>query len=196
MELSAETGELYIAFRSPERRTARRSGSIPSQESWLLATSKGSAPAYGVFCRRGSSTKRSVPPAMSNRRYSGLDPFLSDMALEPPNTTADNSLFQQGGDTDRLVLSTVHSAKGLEWDTVFVIFALDGRFPSMHAMQNEADLEEELRLMYVAATRARESLTFVYPMVGYDRATGMILGQPSRFLGGLSEDLLLREYTE
>jgi DNA helicase II / ATP-dependent DNA helicase PcrA len=115
-------------------------------------------------------------------RYSDLDSFLSDMALEPPNTTMDDSMTAEDHSSDRLTLSTVHSAKGLEWHTVFVIWSLDGRFPSVHALNKESELEEELRLMYVAATRARERLYFTYPQQIFDRSSGMLLSHPSRFI--------------
>jgi len=127
-------------------------------------------------------------------RYSELDQFLTDMALEPPTSTVDNSLSGHGNEDARLVLSTVHSAKGLEWHTVFIIWALDGRFPSVHALDKEAELEEELRLMYVAATRARENLFFICPGQAFDRAANMLLTGPSRFIEGISEDLLERYY--
>ena len=66
-------------------------------------------------------------------RYSDIGQFLSDMALEPPSSSVDNRLSSERDGEDRLVLSTVHSAKGLEWHSVFIIWALDGRFPSLHA---------------------------------------------------------------
>jgi DNA helicase-2/ATP-dependent DNA helicase PcrA len=115
-------------------------------------------------------------------RYTELDSFLSDMALEPPNTTMDDSMAAEDSSGDRLTLSTVHSAKGLEWHTVFIIWCLDGRFPSIHALNKESELEEELRLMYVAATRAREQLYFTYPQQIFDRSSGMLLSRPSRFI--------------
>ncbi len=117
-------------------------------------------------------------------RYTDLESFLSDMALEPPNTTMDNTMAPEetDGSSDRLTLSTVHSAKGLEWDTVFILWSLDGRFPSIHALNKESELEEELRLMYVAATRARERLYFIYPQQVFDRSSGMLLSRPSRFI--------------
>ncbi|MGE5839241.1 MAG: 3'-5' exonuclease, partial [Deltaproteobacteria bacterium] len=62
-----------------------------------------------------------------------------------------------------LTLSTVHSAKGLEWSAVFIIWATEGYFPSARSSQNEESLEEERRLMYVAATRAKDHLTLCYP---------------------------------
>jgi DNA helicase-2/ATP-dependent DNA helicase PcrA len=115
-------------------------------------------------------------------RYDDLTGFLSDMALEPPNTTVDDSMAADDVPEDRLTLSTVHSAKGLEWHTVFIIWSLDGRFPSIHALNKESELEEELRLMYVAATRARERLYFIYPEQIFDRSSGMLLSRPSRFI--------------
>ncbi|MBW2584999.1 MAG: ATP-dependent helicase, partial [Deltaproteobacteria bacterium] len=91
---------------------------------------------------------------------------------------------------DRLVLSTVHSAKGLEWHTVFIIWALDGRFPSSQSLYKDEDLEEELRLMYVAATRARENLYFTYPGQAYDHSSGTMLNRPSRFIDMMPESIL------
>ncbi len=127
-------------------------------------------------------------------RYRSLDPFLTDMALEPPTTSFENTLYANTPGSDRLTLSTIHSAKGLEWNTVFVIWTLDGRFPSVHSLHKEAELEEELRLMYVAATRARENLFFTYPSNVYDRSTGLILNRPSRFLDDIPDDILEKEY--
>ena len=127
-------------------------------------------------------------------RYRSLDPFLTDMALEPPTTSFENTLYANTPGSDRLTLSTVHSAKGLEWNTVFVIWTLDGRFPSVHSLHKEAELEEELRLMYVAATRAKENLFFTYPSNVYDRSTGLILNRPSRFLDDIPDDILEKEY--
>jgi len=127
-------------------------------------------------------------------RYRSLDPFLTDMALEPPTTSFENTLYANTPGSDRLTLSTIHSAKGLEWNTVFVIWTLDGRFPSVHSLHKEAELEEELRLMYVAATRAKENLFFTYPSNVYDRSTGLILNRPSRFLDDIPDDILEKEY--
>ncbi|MBU1182695.1 MAG: ATP-dependent helicase [Proteobacteria bacterium] len=123
-------------------------------------------------------------------RYDSLKEFLTDMTLEPPNTSIDDSLSDNSGGDDLLVLSTIHSAKGLEWHTVFIIWALDGRFPSSHSINNPEELEEELRLMYVAATRARKSLYFTYPKEVYDRSTGMVLKRPSRFLDSINSGIL------
>ena len=124
-------------------------------------------------------------------RYRRLEHFLTDMALEPPNISAEETLYTAAVE-DRLVLSTIHSAKGLEWQSVFVIWALDGRFPSLYAMAKEEDMEEELRLMYVAATRARENLCFTYPRQVYDRGLGVLLNRPSRFIDRIPKDILTK----
>jgi DNA helicase-2/ATP-dependent DNA helicase PcrA len=123
-------------------------------------------------------------------RYHNLEPFLIDMALEPPNTSVNDTLLSGDLPDNRLVLSTVHSAKGLEWHTVFIIWALDGRFPSIHSLHDETELEEELRLIYVAATRAKENLFFTYPTQIYDRMSGMVLNRPCRFIDNIPEDIL------
>ena len=127
-------------------------------------------------------------------RYRSLDQFLTDMALEPPNTSYENSLYAGVANPDRLVLSTIHSAKGLEWHSVFVIWTLDGRFPSVHSLHKEEELEEELRLMYVAATRAKENLFFTYPGNVYDRSTGLILNRPSRYLDNIPDEILEKRF--
>jgi len=129
-------------------------------------------------------------------RYESLEQFLTDMALEPPNASVEDSLAAEAAPEDRLILSTVHSAKGLEWQTVFVIWALDGRFPSIHSFYKQEELEEELRLLYVAATRAKENLFFIYPSQAYDRGSGTVLSRPSRFLDYIADHILDRQYIE
>ncbi|MFC1829137.1 ATP-dependent helicase [Thermodesulfobacteriota bacterium] len=126
-------------------------------------------------------------------RYGNLARFLADMALEPPNTSVNDTLSTENPEEDRLVLSTVHSAKGLEWHTVFVIWCLDGRFPSIHALNSDTELEEERRLIYVAATRAMEELYFIYPDEIYDRGLGRVLSRPSRFIDRIPDRILRKE---
>jgi len=89
--------------------------------------------------------------------------FLADLALDPPNSTSDLAgppLL----DEDYLVLSTIHSAKGGEWDVVHVIHAADGMMPSDLATGDEERIEEERRLFYVALTRARDALYLYFPL--------------------------------
>ena len=128
-------------------------------------------------------------------RYNDLSLYLTDMAREPPNTSIGDTFSATAGTPadNRLTLSTIHSAKGLEWHTVFMIWALDGRFPSPHALYKEEELEEELRLMYVAATRARENLIFTYPNQIYDRMLGMVLDRPSRFIDMIQQSILEKQ---
>src|SRR5437016_3889129 len=122
-------------------------------------------------------------------RYRSLGTLLSDMALEPP-TDSVGDVLAADVDEGLLTLSTIHSAKGLEWKAVFVIWLVDGRFPSYHNLHDGEELEEERRLLYVAVTRAKEHLYLSYPIDVYDRATGMVLGKPSRFVEGLPDGLL------
>ena len=129
-------------------------------------------------------------------RYHDLESFLTDMAIDPPSNSIEGSFAaNEPSDESRLTLSTIHSAKGLEWHTVFIIWALEGRFPAVRSQHKEDEIEEELRLMYVAATRAENNLYFICPGHAYDRATGMILNRPSRFLEDLPEDALDIRYT-
>ena len=122
-------------------------------------------------------------------RYKDVSTFLSDLALEPPNESVAD-VEAPGTDDEYLTLSTIHSAKGLEWNSVFLIYALDGRFPTLYSVNNIDELEEERRLMYVACTRAKENLFITYPINIYDRESGTILTKPSRFLEGLNDKLL------
>jgi len=122
-------------------------------------------------------------------RYKSVDELLSDLALEPPNESI-TDIESPGPETEFLTLSTIHSAKGLEWNAVFIIYALEGRFPTMRSAATDEEMEEERRLMYVACTRAKEHLIITYPMNIYDRESGMILTKPSRFLEGLGENVL------
>jgi DNA helicase-2/ATP-dependent DNA helicase PcrA len=99
-------------------------------------------------------------------RYRSLKAFLDDLSLEPPASPVDVRPLDR---SDYLTLSTVHSAKGLEWGTVFIIWLVDGRFPPAKSFRNMESLEEELRLLYVAATRAKDKLVLVYPGQGLFR---------------------------
>ena len=122
-------------------------------------------------------------------RYRNLERLLSDMALEPPTDSVDGVLAVDP-DEGPLVLSTIHSAKGLEWHSVFIIWALEGRFPSYYNINTEEELEEERRLLYVAATRAKENLFITYPIKIFDRGLRAVLSRPSQFIDGIPEELL------
>jgi DNA helicase II / ATP-dependent DNA helicase PcrA len=120
--------------------------------------------------------------------YPGVNEFLADLALEPPDGSA-SGVDAPDRDDERLVLSTIHSAKGLEWQAVFVIWIVDGRFPSVYSFVADEDLEEERRLFYVSVTRAKRHLFLTYPVNVYDKSSGMLLSKPSRFLDHVSSDL-------
>ena len=125
-------------------------------------------------------------------QYSDLEKFLTAVTLEPPsNSSGDNLDTKDDINTERLTLSTIHSAKGLEWKTVFIIWATEGRFPPFYSIQsdNEDEMEEELRLMYVAATRAKERLYILSPGL-YNRMADMYMEEPTRFLAGISNKIL------
>ena len=121
-------------------------------------------------------------------RYRSLERLLSDMALEPPNDSVAGTLAVDP-DEGPLVLSTIHSAKGLEFHSVFIIWTLEGRFPSLYNSSPE-DLEEERRLLYVAATRAKQNLFMSYPTRVFDKTLRMVLSRPSQFIDGISSRLL------
>ncbi|MDW8309748.1 MAG: UvrD-helicase domain-containing protein [Verrucomicrobiales bacterium] len=129
--------------------------------------------------------------------FDSVEAFLTQIALLT-NVEAEDDR-PAGRDTERLRLSTVHQAKGLEFDVVFVIMLCEGLFPSARSAETEAGLEEERRLFYVAITRARNELYLSYPLVRAGFGTsGVALQQPSRFLEEIPKTLLdewqLRSY--
>jgi DNA helicase-2/ATP-dependent DNA helicase PcrA len=116
-------------------------------------------------------------------RYDSLEMFLADMTLQGVSDADAEGADETGG---RVVLSSVHQAKGLEWDVVFLIGMNDGKFPSAKSLRND-DEEEERRLFYVGVTRAREALYLCYPVTSDDwQSMGMI--RPSRFIRELPSD--------
>ncbi len=119
-------------------------------------------------------------------RYPTLNEFLTDLALEPPDGAGARGFAE---DEEMLTLSTIHSAKGLEWKGVFVIWVADGRFPSLYSSTNDEELEEERRLFYVSVTRAKRHLFLTYPTNVYERNSGFVFSRPSRFLENLPSRL-------
>jgi len=120
--------------------------------------------------------------------YKSTEDFLSDMAIEPPQESVVD-IEAEGNENEFLTLSTIHSAKGLEWHTVFIIHACEGLFPSSQSFENLDSLEEERRLMYVAATRAKQNLYISYPMNIFDRRIGFTISKPSQFITTLNENI-------
>jgi DNA helicase II / ATP-dependent DNA helicase PcrA len=127
--------------------------------------------------------------AIYAENYDDLEILLSQLALLSSADTEGES--QENQDTPRLRLSTVHQAKGLEFDVVFVIMLCDGLFPSNWSLNDPEKEEEERRLFYVAITRARDELYLCYPLIRVQGSQHFGLQQRrSRFLDEISPDLL------
>ena len=122
------------------------------------------------------------------QNYKSLDSLLADMALDPPRDSVID-IDAELKENEFVTLSTIHSAKGLEWHSVFIIHTIEGFFPISQAFDDVDSLEEERRLMYVAVTRAKHNLYLCYPMNIFDRERGMTFSKPSRFIAGVNEDL-------
>jgi DNA helicase-2/ATP-dependent DNA helicase PcrA len=105
------------------------------------------------------------------RSYTSLQQFVTDLALDPPASTQDHAGAPLKDD-DYLVLSTIHSAKGCEWDVVHLLHAVDGNIPADMACGSEAEIEEERRLFYVACTRAKDHLHIYAPLRYYFKNRG------------------------
>ncbi len=118
--------------------------------------------------------------------YTETEDLLGDLSLE---------VYEESDDSqkDQLILSTVHSAKGLEWKIVFIIWLTEGRFPSSQSMMNPEEMEEERRLLYVAITRAKERLFLTYPESLSNRGGGWQKNDLCHFVADISEDLLPRK---
>jgi DNA helicase-2/ATP-dependent DNA helicase PcrA len=118
--------------------------------------------------------------------------FLSEVALL---TNVDHQYARQTRDSDdRLQLSTVHQAKGLEWPVVFVIWVAEGMFPSGRTLGEAGDDAEERRLFYVAVTRAKDELCLCAPEMRRTREGGVFFCKPSRFIKELPKGLLRESY--
>jgi DNA helicase-2/ATP-dependent DNA helicase PcrA len=128
-------------------------------------------------------------------RFDSTQEFLSELALvnterfgTPQGTTGEDVIA--GGDEDeKLVLSSIHQAKGLEWRIVFLIWAADGKFPSARSLRDPESEEEERRLFYVAVTRAKDELYVCYPLVVTDYMRQTVIQKPSRFITEVPREL-------
>ncbi|MFQ5847972.1 MAG: ATP-dependent helicase [Candidatus Methylomirabilales bacterium] len=123
-------------------------------------------------------------------RYESLEAFLVDLSLLGV-LTGEDVLWDEPRD-ELLILSSVHQAKGLEWSAVFLIWLVDGWFPSAAGLREEGGLEEERRLFYVAVTRAKDHLTLCHPQRATDLRKRELILKPSRFLQEIPEHLVER----
>ncbi len=115
------------------------------------------------------------------RQYDNTADFLAQLALQ--TGLEDESGSASTFDDERVTLSTVHQAKGLEWRVVFVIGLADGMFPGSRSLESDEAIEEERRLFYVAITRAEDELYLTYPLLRLNAGYGEMNQRPSRFLG-------------
>jgi DNA helicase-2/ATP-dependent DNA helicase PcrA len=122
--------------------------------------------------------------------YDSLPGFLEDVTLF--NELSGEDVVAGEPDDDRVVLSSIHQAKGLEWSRVIVMGLSEGRFPNYRSIATDEGLEEERRLFYVAITRAKNELALVYPMLARDRYGVDVILEPSRFVAELPEDVYER----
>jgi DNA helicase-2/ATP-dependent DNA helicase PcrA len=125
-------------------------------------------------------------------QFGSVEDFLTQLALLTNVEAEDDQAAKD--DAEKIKLSTIHQAKGLEFDVVFTIMLCDGLFPSARSMESGEGEEEERRLFYVAITRARNELYLCYPLIraSFGNSGGDGMQQPSRFLSEIPEDLLNR----
>ncbi len=123
--------------------------------------------------------------AVFARQFETIEDFLTQLALLTNVEAEDDQAANR--DDEQLKLSTIHQAKGLEFDVVFVIMLCDGMFPSARSLESQEGEEEERRLMYVAITRARNGLYLSYPLIRATGNTGRYDAATVAFLGGDSE---------
>jgi DNA helicase-2/ATP-dependent DNA helicase PcrA len=126
--------------------------------------------------------------AVFAQQFATIEEFLTQMALLT-NVEAEAEQQSQNRDDEKIKLSTIHQAKGLEFDVVFSIMLCDGLFPSARSAETEEGLEEERRLFYVTITRAKNELYLCHPLMraGYG-GEGITMQQPSRFLEEIPKD--------
>lgn len=161
-------------------------GSVPDQLKTVVEY-------YSTFCKKRFDDH---PKRMKDLEtfvdisgsYRSLQHLIEEVALDPIEATAIETEAATK-DESPLVLSTIHSAKGLEWGTVFLIQCLDGIIPSGYAIEDPQQMEEEIRLVYVAVTRAKDQLFLTYPAM-HQSFYGDYFTNPSRFIEDIPETML------
>ena len=121
-------------------------------------------------------------------QFNSMEDFLTQLALLSNVEAEDEQVATD--DDEKLKLSSIHQAKGLEFNIVFVIMLCEGLFPSGRSLDDPDSLEEERRLFYVAVTRAKDELYLTYPIVRFTRGEGASMMQESRFIGEIPKELL------
>jgi DNA helicase II / ATP-dependent DNA helicase PcrA len=175
LSIPARAREGFPAFANLMRRLASHAAPWPTEiadaVAWLMPLMEGRYDDARVRMGDLEALERIAASFPSRER------FLSELALDPPDATSDEA-GPPLRDEDFLILSTIHSAKGQEWRSVFVLNCVDGCIPSDLATGSLEEIEEERRLLYVAMTRAKDELALVVPQRFY------VHGQPKN--GGRS----------
>ena len=120
-------------------------------------------------------------------QFETTEEFLSQLALLGGIEIAES--FSGSPETEKITLSSLHQAKGLEWRVVFLIWLADGMFPSSRSLDTKEGIEEERRLFYVGITRCKDELYLSYPEMRLGAGYGEVFQRPSRFLHEIPEDL-------
>lgn len=128
-------------------------------------------------------------------RFEDTEAFLSDLSLigserfGVPDGPVGEDVLEPEDENDRIVLTSIHQAKGLEWKAVFIIWAADGKFPSARTLRDPMAVEEERRLFYVGVTRAKDELYVCYPLMDNDYTRMSVIQRPSRFITEIPQEL-------
>lgn len=134
----------------------------------------------GIDGRRRLDSLRE-PRTLASERFDRRDPEIALRSFLDYLTLARGADYFSR-EENRVLVLTIHAAKGLEFDAVLLAGAHDGGIPWYRNVNDDEDLAEERRLLYVGMTRARQSLELTYPLTHRDRAGRLISGGPSRFL--------------
>ncbi len=175
---------LFVMLRSVKKADSTPTSQIEAILSYYLPVLK--RVYYEDFQKREQDLEHLVGLTLSFSKRSEL---LDSLVLDPIELTVID-VEEVKDDEPPLTLSTIHSAKGLEFKVVFVIHALDGIIPSSYSVGDDESIEEELRLLYVAVTRAADYLYISYPSLQYRRFDGQYFTRPSRFLDQIPEHIL------
>ena len=127
--------------------------------------------------------------AIFSGNYKKLEDFLAEASLSEGFKGDKGGKAAAGDAGERLVLSTIHQAKGLEWEAVFCLGCAEGQFPHYRVAEKPKEMEEERRLFYVAVTRAKKHLHLLYPIMSRSASAGQVINRPSVFLREVDQDL-------
>jgi DNA helicase-2/ATP-dependent DNA helicase PcrA len=145
----------------------------------------------GTYSGASSREEDLIQLGNFSAQFVKMEDFLNELALLT-NMSREEGV-EEDENADKVALSTIHQAKGLEWSYVFLIWCADGMIPLQRALKEPDGEEEERRLFYVAVTRAKDQLYLCYPALDYSRSSGVLMLAPSRFIKEIAP---LSEYDE